>query len=269
MGECIQPSLRAVLVRNLSFTFTVALASLRAMCVCMREPRHNQMQRIHGAFKEHVVAHRPLLATRIDEVMEGDSWLGVECVGLGLADAVECSDVYLGRYLGRDPDDDSQPTNPAGSAAESGQQHQVKSNASAIPVVLVKHIHRKPGFPWGKKAPPQLFATPESSLLSGSGGDSGVCEGGTGGVLGAVLEACGIGAWLRRSLVAAAEGVLQGGVRHGGELGYGSNLEGPRSYSHATAAGNGVGPMELGSGASGLWSWGALGSSRSPRPGKR
>lgn len=54
-----------------------------------------RVEQIHDAFKTLVVAGRQCLSETIGEVSEGDTWLGVEAVKLGLIDAVLTSNEYI------------------------------------------------------------------------------------------------------------------------------------------------------------------------------
>jgi ClpP class serine protease len=53
------------------------------------------IDKTHVAFKQHVVAARPVLSKRIEEVSTGDVWLGVDAIKVGLIDRLVTSDEYI------------------------------------------------------------------------------------------------------------------------------------------------------------------------------
>jgi serine protease SohB len=54
---------------------------------------------VHKAFKRHVADSRPSIASRIEEIATGDSWLGYDALELGLIDKVLTSDEYIGERI--------------------------------------------------------------------------------------------------------------------------------------------------------------------------
>jgi signal peptide peptidase SppA len=54
---------------------------------------------VHKAFKRHVANSRPSIASRIEEIATGDSWLGYDALELGLIDKVLTSDEYIGERI--------------------------------------------------------------------------------------------------------------------------------------------------------------------------
>ncbi len=56
----------------------------------------DDLAEIHGAFKDHVVEHRRNID--IDQLAEGDIWLGEKACELGLVDEIRTSDDYLMRH---------------------------------------------------------------------------------------------------------------------------------------------------------------------------
>jgi len=59
------------------------------------EQQQQQIDRIHKAFKQHILHFRPQVEASFDEVTDGDVWLGLEAVGLGLVDELQPSDSLL------------------------------------------------------------------------------------------------------------------------------------------------------------------------------
>jgi len=53
----------------------------------------------HVAFKRHVVAARPILASNINKVATGEVWLGYEALNNGLIDRIITSDEYIGERI--------------------------------------------------------------------------------------------------------------------------------------------------------------------------
>jgi serine protease SohB len=53
----------------------------------------------HVAFKRHVVAARPALAEKIEELATGNVWLGYEALNVGLVDRIITSDEYIGERI--------------------------------------------------------------------------------------------------------------------------------------------------------------------------
>jgi serine protease SohB len=53
----------------------------------------------HVAFKRHVVAARPCLAEKIEELATGNVWLGYEALDVGLVDRIITSDEYIGERI--------------------------------------------------------------------------------------------------------------------------------------------------------------------------
>ena len=49
----------------------------------------------HRAFKQHVANARPILKNNIDEIGNGNVWLGVDAINLNLVDAIKTSDEYI------------------------------------------------------------------------------------------------------------------------------------------------------------------------------
>jgi ClpP class serine protease len=54
---------------------------------------------VHRAFKRHVVDSRPSLASRIEEIATGDTWLGYDALELGLVDQIITSDEYIAERI--------------------------------------------------------------------------------------------------------------------------------------------------------------------------
>ena len=50
---------------------------------------------VHRAFKQHVVNARPMLKNSIEKIGNGNVWLGVDAVDLGLVDSIKTSDEYI------------------------------------------------------------------------------------------------------------------------------------------------------------------------------
>jgi ClpP class serine protease len=53
----------------------------------------------HVAFKRHVVAARPTLAEKIEELATGNVWLGYDALDVGLVDRIITSDEYIGERI--------------------------------------------------------------------------------------------------------------------------------------------------------------------------
>jgi serine protease SohB len=53
----------------------------------------------HVAFKRHVVAARPCLTEKIEELATGNVWLGYEALDVGLVDRIITSDEYIGERI--------------------------------------------------------------------------------------------------------------------------------------------------------------------------
>ena len=49
----------------------------------------------HAAFKNHVATARPILKDKIEEIGNGQVWLGVNAINLNLVDAIKTSDEYI------------------------------------------------------------------------------------------------------------------------------------------------------------------------------
>jgi len=63
-----------------------------------KEAKHTTQTMIdqtHRAFKQHVANARPVLKDRIDEIGNGNVWLGVDAVDINLVDAIKTSDEYI------------------------------------------------------------------------------------------------------------------------------------------------------------------------------
>jgi len=54
---------------------------------------------VHRAFKQHVVNARPMLKNSIEKIGNGNVWLGVDAVDLGLVDSIKTSDEYIEQIL--------------------------------------------------------------------------------------------------------------------------------------------------------------------------
>lgn len=57
------------------------------------------IDKTHVAFKKHVSACRPTIASDIDAIATGDIWLGYDALNLGLVDRITTSDEYIGEKL--------------------------------------------------------------------------------------------------------------------------------------------------------------------------
>ena len=63
------------------------------MCICRRLLRVEDLEDVHGLFKDFVVEHRPSL--NIDEVATGEAWFGRRALERNLVDELKTSDEYL------------------------------------------------------------------------------------------------------------------------------------------------------------------------------
>ena len=54
------------------------------------------IDKTHVAFKQHVSACRPLIASDIEAIATGDIWLGQDALSMGLVDRIATSDEYIG-----------------------------------------------------------------------------------------------------------------------------------------------------------------------------
>lgn len=57
------------------------------------------VDKTHVAFKQHVSACRPLIASDIEAIATGDIWLGYDALRLGLVDRISTSDEYIGEKV--------------------------------------------------------------------------------------------------------------------------------------------------------------------------
>ncbi|GAX10468.1 hypothetical protein FisN_21Lh165 [Fistulifera solaris] len=57
------------------------------------------IDKTHVAFKQHVSACRPMVASAIEEIATGDIWLGYDALGIGLVDRITTSDEYIGEKV--------------------------------------------------------------------------------------------------------------------------------------------------------------------------
>jgi ClpP class serine protease len=61
----------------------------------------DMVDKTHSAFKLHVAECRPSLASQMDDLAEGEVWLGQDALKVGLVDQIMTSDEYIGeRMLG-------------------------------------------------------------------------------------------------------------------------------------------------------------------------
>ncbi|KAL3935304.1 MAG: hypothetical protein SGARI_003031 [Bacillariaceae sp.] len=64
-----------------------------------KQRTQEMIDQTHQAFKNHVLAARPLLKEHIEEVGSGNVWLGVDGLRLGLVDEIKTSEEYIGDKL--------------------------------------------------------------------------------------------------------------------------------------------------------------------------
>ena len=60
-----------------------------------KQKLQEQLDDIHGAFKDHVALSRPKLKESIEDVVTGEYWLAVQAKELGLVDQIMTSDELL------------------------------------------------------------------------------------------------------------------------------------------------------------------------------
>jgi serine protease SohB len=64
-----------------------------------KQTTQEMIDQTHVAFKNHVLAARPILREKIAEVGSGHVWLGVDALGLNLIDGLKTSEEYIGEKL--------------------------------------------------------------------------------------------------------------------------------------------------------------------------